>query len=237
MKIQFSSFSHVGPRSSNQDRVLEPEVVDGQFCVAAIADGIGGAAGGDIAAEVAIDCARHIQGSERELMPAFARIVEKMRELSEADIALAKMGTTLSIALVRDKMVHTAHVGDTRIYHLRGSGLRTLTQDQTEVAELLRKGVLSKSQAKRYPRRNVLLSALSPAAQYEVHYSSSTLEVGDRLLLISDGVYQRLDKSTISGASLTNVTVEAFVRAVEHSVSGMDPTDNFSAVGIEIVSW
>ena len=233
MKISFASFTKLGPRESNQDRLLDPKVRDG-YCIAAIADGMGGSEGGATAAEIAIRLASELTGDPQRMGDLFPKIVENFQTLREKNPALAKMGTTLSALIIKGDFVFTAHVGDTRIYHLRGSGLKTLTEDQTEVAELRRKGVLSESQARRHPRRNILSSALSSSGNYKVHYSRSRLEVGDRLLLISDGVYQAIFKGAVINASVRHESITGLIDDIERIVTENGPTDNYSAIGIQI---
>lgn len=237
MRIAFASFSNIGPRSSNQDRILVPASDVGEFFVAAVADGIGGAAGGAEAAEIAVRAASMIDGNPVDMTSIFSGAVATLREVVEQNPDFTKMGTTLSVALLRERMVHVAHVGDTRIYHLRGAGLNTLTHDQTEVAELLRKGVLTESQAKRYPRRNVLLSALNPTGDYEVYRKEAVLEIGDRLLFTSDGIHQRVKRGGILNASLAHKDVAGFVADIEKRTAEAEPSDNFSAVALQIIEW
>ncbi len=231
MDITFASFTNMGPRASNQDRLLEPELHEG-FCITAIADGMGGAEGGGTAAEIAINSTRNLTADPEQMQGLFPLIVDRLKEVAEKDVALAKMGTTLSVLLIKGDSVYTAHVGDTRIYHLRGSGLKTLTEDHTEVAELLRKGVLSESQARRHPRRNVLSSALTPAGKYHVHYNFSHVEVGDRLLLVSDGVYQTMRKGAILNASVRHSSIGGLMDEIGQRVAALQPKDNYSAIGI-----
>jgi protein phosphatase len=235
MRIAFASFSNIGPRSANQDRVLAPLREQGDCFIAAIADGIGGAAGGAEAAETAIQIVSSNGRDLIDLASTFPEIVSKLREQAQHQPEFAKMGTTLSIVRVQDYVVHVAHVGDTRVYHLRGAGLNTLTVDQTEVAELRRKGILSESQAKNYARRNVLLSALSPAGKYNVFETEARLNVGDRLLLMTDGVHQRVKRGAILSISLEHPDVIDFVAAVEKHAINSKPSDNFSAIAIQIL--
>lgn len=235
MEIVFSSFTDLGPRASNQDRLLEPVFKDGCY-IAAIADGMGGAEGGATAAEIAIQLTRDLPAEPERMGEVFPLIVEHLRDMRDKHPALAKMGTTLSVLMLKDDVVYTAHVGDTRIYHLRGSGLKTLTEDQTEVAELRRKGVLSESQARRHPRRNVLSSALTASGNYQIHYSRSRLEIDDRVLLISDGVYQTMLKGAVINASLLYSSIDDLMDEIGVQVAANGPTDNYSAIGIQIKS-
>ena len=236
MRVKCAFFSNLGPRKTNQDRVLVPAEDDSTFLIAAIADGIGGAPGGEQAAALALRAAARAKSDPDELPKVFSIALRAFRKQALREPELGKMGTTLSIALLVDRMAYIAHVGDTRIYHLRGQGLNNLTEDQTEVATLLRRGVLRKSQAARYPRRGVLLSALSPSGDYEIFRSSARLEVGDRLLLLTDGVYTRVPRRNIANASLASERVETFVAAVERLTIDAEPSDNFTALGLEILS-
>lgn len=236
MKVESAYFSEIGPRSSNQDRVLLPRTDDRSRILAAIADGIGGAAGGAEAAQIAVDVAADFAGSPQELSSIFVEAVERIKQAASADDALAKMGTTLTVVLIESSVAYVAHVGDTRAYHLRGRGLNTLTKDQTEVAELLRRGVLNDRQAKRYPRRNVLLSALTAKADYDVHLAEATIEPGDRLVLMTDGVYQRVMRGTILNLALGSATVSEFAERLKTEVASAEPSDNYSAVALEVMS-
>lgn len=236
MEIALSSFSNTGPRASNQDRVLLPSVHEGVQFVAAIADGIGGAAGGGEAAEIAINAVSMNAGNPADLGNAFSMALATLKETAEQNVDYAKMGTTLSIGMLKDGIIHVAHVGDTRIYHLRGLGLNTLTRDQTEIAELMRKGVLTENQAKRYPRRNVLLSALNPEGKYEIHFKQAKLEIGDRILFTTDGVHQRVKRGGILQSSMEHADIAEFISDIEHRTAKADPSDNFSAIGMQILA-
>lgn len=234
MLIEVASFSETGPRSSNQDRLHIPVQFEGRRFLSAIADGVGGSKGGGEAAQIAIDCVREFHGAPLELPSVFDAAVRCYKDAISKDSALADMGTTLSLVLIEDEVASVAHVGDTRVYHLRGAGLNTLTLDQTEVAELLRRGVLTERQAKRYPRRNVLLSALSANGEYNVYRKDAHLQVGDRLLLSTDGFYQRVNRRTIRDISVAHVALNDLVESLRMEAIGAQPSDNFSVIGIEI---
>lgn len=234
MKVQCAAFSETGPRERNEDAILVPRNLEGSHFVAAIADGIGGAPGGAEAASLALKAAAEFDYSAAPIDELFKRAVDAIKEAVIARPEFSRMGTTLSVASIGQAGVHVAHVGDTRVYHLRGRGLNTLTQDQTEVAELVRKGILSDRQAKRYPRKNVLLSALTAKGEYEVQHADAALEVGDRLLLLTDGVHQRLTRGAILKASLAFEDVQAFASELERLTDEAGPSDNYSAVALQI---
>ena len=235
MKIEFSSFTNVGPRSSNDDRLLEPLGAADPKLIVAIADGIGGAAGGGEAANIAINKISEAGPVPTKFSEVFSSIVDAIRAQAISSPDLAKMGTTLSAAAIVEDRIFVAHVGDTRIYHLRKSGLNTLTQDQTEIAELVRKGVFTDSQARRYPRRNVLLSALSAEAEFEIYYNEALLREKDRIILLSDGVHQRVTRREILRMSLESSDINMLVNAIERKVAESKPSDNYTLLAIEIL--
>lgn len=236
IEVEWAEFSEVGPRETNQDRTLKPVSSAGNYCILGIADGIGGAPGGAEAATIAVDVASRAEPDPHRLPVLFDEVVGQLAKEAEVTPEFGRMGTTLSLALLKEGNAYVAHVGDTRIYHLRGQGLITLTEDQTEAAALLRKGVLKPRQLKRYPRRNVLLSALTPNGGFELHSASAQIAVGDRILLLSDGVYEKITRRSVVEASLANKEIHAFVAELERLVAEAGPSDNYSALGVQITT-
>ncbi|TPG11967.1 PP2C family protein-serine/threonine phosphatase [Sphingomonas oligophenolica] len=236
MNLEFASFSNVGPRKANEDRLLSPTGSCLDAVLVAIADGIGGAKGGAEAASIAIEAASAVGPDPGHLEDIFRAAARTIADLGRADPEKIKAGTTLSVATIINGRVDVAHVGDTRIYHLRGRGLNALTQDQTEIAELVRRGVFTESQARRYPRRNVLLSALTASREYEIYRSYANIEPGDRLLLLSDGVHGRVKRGAILNLSLKNTSVSGWLNDIEQRVEAAKPSDNYTALGIQIKS-
>lgn len=190
------AFSIDGPKGKNQDRYLEPtKSLNGW--TAAIADGVGGKPGGEVAAAEAIAVAR--DSANREVWSGRATFLEACERIRAAasDGDLAQMATTMSLIRLIDSNAHVAHVGDTRIYHVRGSGILSRTEDQTELATLLRDGVLSKSQAKTYPRRNVITSYLSSEENFEIYETEFEVRPRDNIVLLTDGAYDIIKKAHI----------------------------------------
>jgi serine/threonine protein phosphatase PrpC len=172
---------------------------------------------------------------------ANATILEKAGR--EAD--LAGMGTTVTALLLADGRVYLAHVGDSRLYILRGRHLHCLSRDHTLVAEMVRRGVLSHVDARVHPDRNVIYKAVGTAAELEPTVSERGLPVrpGDRLLLCSDGLTdlvtddviarelwqhdppeacRALVQRALDAGGHDNITVGAF-RVVEAAASELRP--------------
>lgn len=142
--------------------------------------------------------------------------------------------TTLSVCLLIGERAIVGHVGDTRIYHLRGAGIQSRTRDQTEVERLIEEGILSPERALRYPRRHVLLSALSGDGDFHLQRSEFDVLVGDRVLLLSDGVYRQVTKREIAGLSEEHRQVPPFVHALKGLLASRGLVDDASALCVEI---
>lgn len=233
--MKAAAFSIPGPKGSNDDRYLEPVEFDGRF-IAAVADGVGGKAGGGRAAEIAIQVLRDSDrdSSSASFESLFHRACLLMRQEAENCPDWKKMATTMSAVRIADRFVEVAHVGDSRVYHLRKKGLVTRTKDQTEVAELVRQNVLSPRQAARYPRKNVILSYLSPNDDFELVRAEFSVMPGDVIIILTDGVYSAIKKTDFVEARSSTKDIGEFVESVKELVELRQPRDDSSLVAIEI---
>ncbi|HEY2900017.1 MAG TPA: protein phosphatase 2C domain-containing protein [Polyangia bacterium] len=185
-----------------------------------VCDGMGGAAAGDVAAQVA---AVSIQ---QELAMAGPAVVEApgqslQQAIVGANQAILKeaavhpeergMGTTCTAAIISPDRIAVAQVGDSRAYLLRDGKLRTLTRDQTVAAELLGASVLNQEQLARSPFRHILAQALGTRTHVDPVATDVDLHEGDRLLLCSDGLHGPVSDQAI--AEILNRTPDAFLAA------------------------
>lgn len=217
--------------TENADSIDIKKFAKNAFCVA-LADGVGKSAHGPNASKTATSIATS------------AALTKDIRELFEdARIALiagaattpgAVWSTTLTVCRVTDYRASVGHVGDSRLYHLRGEGIVTRTRDQTEVQALIDGGVISKERAKKYPRRNVLLSALSSESSFDLQLSEFEVSAHDRLLLISDGVYKQILRREIAEISVNAKSVPEFVRNLKDLLLSRGVVDDSSAICVEI---
>jgi serine/threonine protein phosphatase PrpC len=228
-------FSHPKPGKENEDSVLPP-FSSNTLIVSAIADGIGGSTGGAIASKIATSTvsefySNNVEGTFEEL---FEKVRGALEEYSKENSGYENMGTTLSVLVISGNVAKVGHVGDTRIYHLRGSGILRRTQDQTEVQKLLDEGILSKTSAMKYPRKNVLYSALTPVRNYQLYKVSFDIEANDRITLLSDGISKVIGLKEFQNLSETSKSVEEFKSAVENLISTKGSIDDYSAVFLQI---
>ncbi len=191
-------------RSSNQDLGLATEEL------LAVADGMGGHVGGEIAARVALDTLRHAFGQHRDATGLIAATSDANRavfELSEREPQLHGMGTTLTAAALvrvgrRQRLVLT-NVGDSRAYLLTGGSLSQLTEDHSLVEEMVRHGELTAEEAAVHPHRHVLTRALGIDRSVTVDSWELDPSPGSRLLLCSDGLTNEVNDREIAAVLAT----------------------------------
>jgi serine/threonine protein phosphatase PrpC len=203
--MRLSSFAEtdVGlARSGNEDSYLSGR------SVFAVADGLGGHQGGEVASALAVEPLAALDGREfADPAEAATALAEAIRAANEAIIDRAAgtpdlwgMGTTVTAAAVAGgRLLQLAHVGDSRAYLLRDGTLDQLTTDHTVVGELVRRGRLTPEQAAVHPERSILTRAvgLDPAIAVD---SPDPLELlpGDQVLLCSDGLTEAVPDADIA---------------------------------------
>ena len=164
----------------------------------AVCDGMGGAAAGEIASQMAVDTLfETIRGDEAAPdRDSFARrLVDSIEEAGARIFRSAKkdrtrrgMGTTATVAGLVDKVFFVGQVGDSRCYILRGGRLTLITKDQSLVNQLIEAGQLTEDEAEVFEHSNIILQALGTTEQVVVDLTFVELRRGDRLLLCSDGL-------------------------------------------------
>ena len=199
--------SHIGRvRASNQDSGYAGTHL---FLVA---DGMGGHAGGDVASSLATQAVTAVADERFESIEiAQQRLVESVKhsaaELIEAvreHPDLAGMGTTVSALLRHNRQVVIAHIGDSRVYRLRGGVLEQITTDHTFVQKLVETGRITPEEALVHPRRNVLMRVLGDVAgSVDVDTAVLDTEPGDRWMLCSDGLCGYVTENAIANVLKT----------------------------------
>ena len=205
MKTVTALTNRLGNRSNNQDRCLVLEKAGRVLLV--VADGMGGHARGELAAQTAID------SLSRSFMAQQGRI-DKPQEflrkaLHAAHLEVVDAGravdppvnprTTCVACLVQDDQACWAHAGDSRLYLLRGGTLLTRTRDHTPVEELLQSGVITEDELHSHPLRNSVSRCLGGGLKLpKVSFDQATLQENDMLLLCSDGLWSALPEHRLA---------------------------------------
>lgn len=230
--MKFSSCTIAGPKGKNQDAILPP-FRSGNSTWCAIADGVGSSEASGEAARASIEVVRAVHGNET-MADLFARVRLCLTDIFSDRKAEKGFGTTLSVLCLRDSQAIVGHVGDTRISHYRGGGVVSRTKDQTEVQKLLDDGAITKNQAPRYPRRNVLLSIMSPMHDYTLHEERFLIKSKDRILLTSDGFHTKILRQVIAKISTENLLFDSFWQAVQFELQAISVDDDASCIALEI---
>jgi serine/threonine protein phosphatase PrpC len=232
-----AAVSHVGKiRANNQDSAYAG------VHLFVVADGMGGHAGGDVASAIAINRISEVDRSfesandaefalQSALIAANALLAETVFEHSE----LTGMGTTVSGFLRVGSKLAIAHIGDSRIYRLRGRKLEQITADHTFVQRLVDSGRITPEEAAVHPRRSVLMRVLGDVdAAPEIDTTVIETEPGDRWLLCSDGLSSYVADDKIQTILNTiSATETAAHRLVKESLDNGAP-DNVTVVLVDI---
>lgn len=203
MKRLFTGLTDPGLlRSVNQDDYyIDPQ---GRFFV--VADGMGGHAGGQEASRIATQSIQvHLnqqwdssEPSDRLLEKAFLQANQAILQDQAKHPERSDMGTTAVAVMLRDDQSWCAHIGDSRLYRLRGAKLHQVTEDHTWVARAMRLGDITPDQARIHPWRHILSKCLGREDLRQIEVQTFDFLPNDRLLLCSDGLTEELSDGSIT---------------------------------------
>ena len=176
----------------------------------AVCDGMGGAAAGEVASQMAVDMLheslrragppRERDELARSLVSAVEEAGKRIFEAAQKERSRRGMGTTATVAVLIDKVLFIAEVGDSRAYLLRGGVLKQLTKDQSLVNQLIEAGHLTEAEAEAFEHSNIILQALGTSETVQVDLTFAELRRGDRLMICSDGLSGLVHVDTLRDA-------------------------------------
>jgi protein phosphatase len=226
--VDFVQLSDTGrERRSNEDNAFA------QAPLFAVADGMGGARGGEVASGIVVETFNRGMPDgppETGLAELTREANHRIHERATADAERAGMGTTLTAAYVGDGEVAFAHVGDSRAYRLRDGKLEQLTNDHSLVGELVRRGKLTPQQAEEHPQRSVITRALGPEASVQVDSFSVRAQPGDVFLLCSDGLTSMVPVETVQDILREADSLDAAARRLIDAANEAGGRDNITVV-------
>jgi PPM family protein phosphatase len=235
--LQVASHTSTGRLRSQNEDACGFNAERGIFVVC---DGMGGAAGGEIASRLAVDAVieyllQHSAGlSAREaLHQAIATANRTVLDRAESDPGLNGMGTTLVALLLDHGTALIAHAGDSRCYLFRGGRLLRQTRDHSLVDEQMRLGTITAEEAERSPFRSVITRAVGTQSSVSEDILELPIEPGDLFLLCTDGLTREVDEDEIArilsiAAEAANLDPAAW-RLVE-SANGAGGRDNITCL-------
>ena len=241
--IEVGAYSDVGQvRTENQDaygRFTQAEGRNQEEHLFVVADGMGGHERGEEASQTAVQVLQDIffDGKEwsvgERLRRAFEEANARVYEQAHSGETPHKMGTTCTALALVDGHAYMAHVGDSRAYRIKETGIQQLTHDHTLVEELRRRGVLTEDEARQHPRRHALTRAMGiePALDVDV-LEAMPIDKPERFLLCSDGLAP-VTEEEIFDVVMTNTPQEACERLVAMANERGGP-DNVTVVLVAI---
>jgi len=259
VKIELSALSDVGlKRENNEDSILlwdlkeQGEMADGGAltcsldsnpCLLVVSDGMGGETAGQVASRTAVSSLSEFASSSfktkllddpEKLVNWLVKGVEHVNRTvvkkSQQDASLKGMGATLTVAAAIPGRLLIAHVGDSRLYHLRDGRIRQLTVDHTFVQRLVAMGQVSAAEAKEHAQRHLLVQAIGSGKDLEIDRLAAPLSAGDRVMLCSDGLYDLVAGETIVGILSTNASPLDQCRNLVEAAKQAGGDDNISVI-------
>lgn len=241
MQVYVEGATDIGcVRKNNQDSIY----FDAATRLFLVADGMGGHAGGEIASQMVVE---HFTGLSQKDLPydqddvqiqlffeqCLKQVSLKIYLRAIEDPTYAEMGTTCSMMWVHRMKAYVAHAGDSRIYLQRNKFLYQLTEDHSFVAGQLKAGLITESQSKDHALKNVITRSIGYRKEEHVDVFCQDLHSGDKLLLCSDGLYNKVDDHVISQTLSGDVEnkSEHFVQMARDGGG----EDNISVVIVEIM--
>jgi protein phosphatase len=234
---QSAVLSDRGRRRSNQDAVLAAALRDGGELVA-VADGMGGYAGGEVASRRALE-------ELRVQLDAGAGLVDAVRAANRAVYSEGNgedphegMGTTLVALLRRGREYYIANVGDSRAYRVDRTGVRQITVDHSFVAEAVRSGLLSSEEAEKSRWRNAVTRAVGTDPELEEVDCFGPFDATEAhaVVLCTDGLYRVLDEASLADVATSEVPVAEAVAGLVTAAYDEGSEDNISIGLIRFVA-
>lgn len=237
MKLSFAGDSDVGcVRTSNQDSYhIDP---DGRFFI--VADGMGGHAGGEEASRITTESIGAYLDLEwgKNLLPQdlLQQAVLKANQAILHDQSVHPVrgdsGTTVVVVMFIDGQPWFCHIGDSRLYRLRGPRLEQVSEDHTWIARAVQTGAVSTDEARSHPWRHMLLQCLGREDLKEVTAQKVEFQPGDRLLLCSDGLTEELTDERIASQLKGNRSCHKAAEALVKAAKSHGGRDNVTVVVI-----
>jgi serine/threonine protein phosphatase PrpC len=227
-----SATDHGLVRSNNEDAFL----IDDQRALFAVADGMGGHRGGEVASHTAIEALRAAIANGTPLHDAITRANAAVIARAAGNDELTGMGTTLTALIaIGGRQLLVGHVGDSRAYMLHDGSLHRATDDHSLVEELVREGRLTPEQAESHPQRNIVTRALGVDAVVDVDLYTLDIEAGDRIVLCSDGLTTMVRERDIERIARTETDPQRLADALVGAAVAAGGEDNVTVVVVDVL--
>ena len=229
MRIRVGASSDIGrARERNEDAYLTSPPLY------AVADGMGGHRGGEVASALAVDVLS--RGDETPLPQRVREANRAVFDRQADDRSVAGMGTTVTAVEIDGSNVRLAHVGDSRAYLLRDGELRMLTEDHTLVQQMVEEGKITAAEAHEHPQRNILTRVVGVDPDVEVDEHTVDTREGDRLLLCTDGLTAMMRDESVHELLAKSEDPQQAADDLVAAANRAGGLDNITVVVIDFVS-
>lgn len=219
-------------RPINEDSYYLPQSGE-RFC--AVADGMGGHNAGEVASALAV---KAFAGRMRDVGVMSAQALREAVEVANDAVyeaalenpGMSGMGTTFSALAIQNGEAFLAHVGDSRVYLIRGGVIMQVTTDHTLVEEMVQKGMLSPREARVHPRRNIITRALGTEPWVEVDAFQLATRPGDVFFLCSDGMTNYVEERDILSEALSGAPWQEKLEHLVHKALENGGSDNITGL-------
>ncbi len=219
-------------RDNNEDSYL----VDADHALFAVADGMGGHLGGEVASATAIEALRSEYAKGTPVSDAIEYANRAVIERAVGHEELTGMGTTLTaVAVAGANQLLIGHVGDSRAYLLRDDTMEMITDDHSLVAELVREGRLTPEQAEAHPQRAIVTRALGVDDEVNVDVYTLDVRQGDRVIVCSDGLNTMLRDRDIERVARSQSDPQRAAEALVNAANDAGGEDNITVVIVDVL--
>lgn len=238
--LKVHSFGKSDPglkRTNNEDAfIVSPETN-----LFAVADGMGGAAAGEVASQIFIDTAREVFSKDSNkpiewVQDAFRLANEKILQYAMNHPNHQGLGCTAELMTFFDQNYVIGHVGDSRTYLLRKNQMKQLTRDHSYIQEQIDHGLLRLEDAKNHSMRHVILRAVGIEDTLALDLLRGNILPGDVFLLCSDGLTDMVEDSEIQNILLSSLSLDQKVEGLIELAKSAGGKDNITAVLCEVIS-
>lgn len=228
-------------RSSNQDS-FKTYFMSSDIVWAVVCDGMGGANGGSIASELAVNIISESiklnynenmtdEETKNILISAAYQANNIIYEKALTDASLMGMGTTVVAAIVKPNKIHLINAGDSRAYLITNTEVTQITKDHSIVQDMLDHGEITSNEAKNHPRKNIITRALGADKFIDVDYFEVTFDEDNTLLMCTDGFSNYMENDKIFTLA-KNTNFEFLAREAVALAKGAGGSDNITVVAI-----
>lgn len=229
--------SNPGPsRPTNEDAWLDAAEIG----LWALADGIGGCSGGQLASHMIVDALGELRdtasqvGLVERVKQRVKEVNLELREIGKSQFQSRTIGSTVAILCAVDGRVVCLWAGDSRIYRKRGSHLIQITKDHSPLEDLINKGLVDRKDAKHHRLSNVITRAVGADDVLNLDCRSEDVEVGDIFLLCSDGLNKVVSDDEIE-QMLRDGDCQEIVKALIHLSLIREVSDNVTAGAVRVL--